>query len=57
MYEGIPIFFSLQIESQQFLFNKIDNLSEAFDIITSFSDDFMEDERNDTPPQERDFDA
>lgn len=33
------------------------NLLEAFDIIMSFSDDFMKDGREDLPPQERDFDA
>jgi antitoxin VapB len=33
------------------------NLSGVFNIITSFSDDFMQDGRNDLPPQERNFDA
>lgn len=35
---------------------KRNNLSDALDIIDSFSDDFMQDGRNDLPPQERDFD-
>jgi antitoxin VapB len=35
---------------------KQDNLSDVMDIFAAFSDDFMEDGRNDTPPQERDFD-
>ena len=34
-----------------------DSLADAFDIITGFSDDFMQDGREDTPPQERDFDV
>lgn len=33
------------------------NLTDVFNIITSFSDDFMQDGRNDLPPQERNFDA
>ncbi len=36
---------------------KQDSLADVFDIITSFSDDFMKDGREDLPPQERDFDA
>ncbi len=36
---------------------KRDNLADVFDIITGFSDDFMKDGREDSPPQERDFDA
>ncbi len=35
---------------------KPDNLSDVPDIIGSLSDDFMQDGRNDLPPQERDFD-
>ena len=33
------------------------NLADVFNIITSFSDDFMQDGRDDLPPQERNFDA
>ena len=33
-----------------------DNIADAFDLIAGFSDDFMEDGRDDSPPQERDFD-
>lgn len=33
------------------------NLADVFNIISSFSDDFMQDGRNDLPPQERNFDA
>lgn len=36
---------------------KKDNIIDAFDLITSLSDDFMQDGREDTPPQERDFDV
>ena len=32
------------------------NLAEAFHLITEISDDFMKDGRNDSAPQERDFD-
>ena len=32
------------------------NLLEALDLLASLPDDFMADGRNDTPPQERDFD-
>ena len=35
---------------------KQDNLSDVMDIFAAFSDDFMEGERVDPPPQERDFD-
>ncbi len=33
------------------------NLADVFNIITHFSDDFMQDGRNDLPPQKRDFEA
>ncbi len=33
------------------------NLTKAFNLITEMSDDFMEDGRDDSAPQERDFDA
>lgn len=36
---------------------KKDNIADAFHLITELSDDFMKDGRNDSPPQERDFDA
>ena len=36
---------------------KKENLAHAFDLITSLSDDFMQDGRDDLPPQERDFDV
>ena len=36
---------------------KKENLADAFDLITSLSDDFMQDGRDDLPPQERDFDV
>jgi len=36
---------------------KKENIADAFDLITGLSDDFMEDGRDDTPPQERDFDV
>ena len=35
---------------------KRDNLSDVMDIFAAFSDDFMEDGREDPPPQEREFD-
>ncbi len=35
---------------------KKNNIAEVFDLIAGFSDDFMEDGRGDSPPQERDFD-
>ncbi len=35
---------------------KSDNLSDVMDLFASLPDDFMEDGRDDTPPQERDFD-
>ena len=35
---------------------KQDNLSDVLDIFESFPDDFMQDGRDDPPPQERDFD-
>jgi len=35
---------------------KSENLAGVLDIIAGFSDDFMEDGRNDLPPQERNFD-
>ena len=35
---------------------KEDNLSSVLDILAGFSDDFMQDGREDLPPQERDFD-
>lgn len=35
---------------------KQDNLSDVMDIFAAFSDDFMEDGRDDSPPQERNFD-
>ncbi len=35
---------------------KPNNLSDVMDIFAGFSDDFMADGRDDTPPQERDFD-
>ncbi len=38
------------------LLPKKKTLGAAFDLITQLSDDFMADGRNDTPPQERDFD-
>ncbi len=34
---------------------KRDNLSDVIDIFAAFSDDFMEEGRDDPPPQERDF--
>ncbi len=33
-----------------------DSLSDVMDIFASFPDDFMEDGRDDPPPQERNFD-
>lgn len=36
---------------------KKDNIADVFDLITGLSDDFMEDGRGDSPPQERDFDV
>ena len=36
---------------------KKENIADAFDLITGLSDDFMQDGRDDAPPQERDFDA
>ncbi len=38
------------------LLPKKKTLGAAFDLITQLSDDFMADGRDDTPPQERDFD-
>ncbi len=35
---------------------KRDNLSDVVDIFAAFSDDFMQEGRDDPPPQERDFD-
>jgi len=35
---------------------KRDDLSDVLDIFSSMPDDFMEDGRNDPPPQDRDFD-
>lgn len=35
---------------------KQDNLSDVMDLFAAFSDDFMQGERVDPPPQERDFD-
>ena len=35
---------------------KKDNLSDVMEIFEAFSDDFMEGDRIDPPPQERDFD-
>ncbi len=35
---------------------KQDNLSDVMDIFATLPDDFMQDGRIDTPPQERDFD-
>ena len=35
---------------------KKDNIADFFDLITEFSDDFMQDGREDPPPQERNFD-
>jgi len=35
---------------------KKDNIADVFDLITKFSDDFMQDGREDPPPQERNFD-
>ena len=35
---------------------KKDNVADVFDLITKFSDDFMQDGREDPPPQERNFD-
>ena len=35
---------------------KRDDLSDVLVVLSSMPDDFMEDERNDPPPQERDFD-
>jgi antitoxin VapB len=35
---------------------KRDNLSDVMDIFAAFSDDFMKDGRDDSPPQQRDFD-
>ncbi len=35
---------------------KEDNLLGVLDILAGFSDDFMQDGREDLPPQERDFD-
>ncbi len=36
---------------------KKENIADAFNLITGLSDDFMQDGRDDLPPQERDFDA
>jgi antitoxin VapB len=36
---------------------KKENIADAFDLITGLSDDFMQDGREDTLPQERDFDV
>ncbi len=38
------------------LLPKKKNLAEAFELITQLSDDFLADGRDDTPPQERNFD-
>ena len=35
---------------------KQDNLSDVMDLFAAFPDDFMEEGRDDTPPQERRFD-
>ena len=35
---------------------KRDDLSDVLDVYSSMPDDFMEESRNDPPPQERDFD-
>ena len=35
---------------------KRDDLSDVLDVFSSMPDDFMEEGRNDPPPQERDFD-
>jgi len=35
---------------------KRDDLSDVLDVFSSMPDDFMEESRNDPPPQERDFD-
>jgi antitoxin VapB len=35
---------------------KQDNLSDVMDIFASFPEDFMEEGRDDSPPQERNFD-
>jgi antitoxin VapB len=35
---------------------KRDNLSDVMDIFASFPEDFMEEGRDDSPPQERNFD-
>lgn len=35
---------------------KRDDLADVMDIFASFPDDFMQDGREDLPPQERDFD-
>jgi antitoxin VapB len=35
---------------------KRDDLSDVLDVFPSMPDDFMEESRNDPPPQERDFD-
>lgn len=41
---------------KSFCLKKRDNLSDVMDVLATFSDDFMEDGRDDSPPQERDFD-
>lgn len=45
-----------QREDELVLRKKQDSLSDVLDIFSSMPDDFMEEGRNDLPPQERDFD-
>ena len=35
---------------------KKDNIADVLDVFAAFPDDFMSDGRDDSPPQERDFD-
>ena len=46
----------LQRGDEVILRKKQDDLSDVLDIFEAFSDDFMEGDRVDPPPQERDFD-
>ncbi|CAG0903195.1 unnamed protein product [Cyprideis torosa] len=60
----IPKEFQLDVEEVEIfkrddeiiLRKKPDSLADVMDIFAAFSDDFMQDGRDDTPPQERNFD-
>ncbi len=60
----IPREFKLEVDEveiikrdDELVLRKIkDDLSDVMGIFESFSDDFMQDGREDTPPQERNFD-